>query len=117
MRLLVDQNPKVPDRQAARAGKGEDPGPAMAAMAKGLEQAGADFLVMPCNMAHAFAQPMRTPFRYRSSQSSMSPSMLAASSRAIGVLTTPGCLNAGLYQEALAEAGLAAVLPDEGEVD
>ena len=44
--LLVDQNPKVPNRQAAQAGAGEDPGPAMAAMAKGLESAGADFLVI-----------------------------------------------------------------------
>ena len=116
VRLLVDQNPKVPSRQAARAGKGEDPGPAMAAMAKGLEQAGADFLVMPCNTAHAFAQPVR------SAVSIPLVSIIDVTVDAcrqyddIGVLTTPGCLDAGLYQEALAAAGLAAVLPDDAEV-
>jgi aspartate racemase len=58
-RMLVDHNPKVPNRQAALLANGEDPGPAMAAMAKGLQDAGADFLVMPCNTAHAFARDIR----------------------------------------------------------
>lgn len=116
VRLLVDQNPKVPSRQDARAGTGEDPGPAMAAMAKGLEQAGADFLVMPCNTAHAFAQSVR------SAVSIPLVSIIDATVDAcreyenVGVLTTPGCLEAGLYQDALATAGLTAVLPDETEV-
>src|SRR5210317_2431954 len=55
-RMLVDHNPKVPNRQAALLGNGEDPGPVLAAMAKGLQEAGADFLVMPCNTAHVFEQ-------------------------------------------------------------
>ena len=37
MRLLVDQNPHVPSRQAALLGGGEDPGPVLAAMAQGLD--------------------------------------------------------------------------------
>ena len=116
VRLLVDQNPKVPSRQAAQVGKGEDPGPAMVAMAKGLEQGGADFLVMPCNTAHAFAQPVR------SAVSIPLVSIIDVTVDAcreyenVGVLTTPGCFDAGLYQDALATAGLAAVLPDETEV-
>lgn len=116
VRLLVDQNPKVPSRQDAQAGKGEDPGPTLVAMAKGLEQAGADFLVMPCNAAHVFAEPVRNavsiPF-----VSIIDVSVDACRQHeGIGVLTTPGCLHAGLYQEALAAAGLAAVLPDDAEV-
>ena len=39
--MLVDHNPTVPNRQHAILGDGEDPGPAMAAMAKRLEDAGA----------------------------------------------------------------------------
>ena len=114
--LLVDQNPKVPNRQATQAGDGEDPGPAMAAMAIGLEQAGADFLVMPCNMAHVFAQPIR------SAVSIPLVSIIDAVVDAcreygvIGVLTTRGCRDAGIYQAAFATAGLEAVLQDEAEV-
>ncbi len=114
--LLVDQNPKVPNRQAAQSGEGENPGPAMAAMARGLEQAGADFLVMPCNMAHVFAQPVRSAVSIPL-VSIIDVSVDACGAyESIGVLTTPGCLDAGIYQAALATAGLDAVLPDEDEV-
>jgi aspartate racemase len=117
VRLLVDQNPKVPNRQAAQAGAGEDPGPAMAAMAKGLESAGADFLVMPCNTAHAFAD------RVRDAVSIPLVSIIDVTVDAcreygvIGVLTTRACLDAGLYQAAFAAAGLDAVLQDEAEIE
>ncbi len=55
LRLLVDNNPKVPSRIAALLdGTGESPAPTLIAMARGLEQQGADFLVMPCNTAHHY---------------------------------------------------------------
>ena len=44
LRILVDNNPHVPNRQEAVLRGGEDPGPALAAMAKGLAAGGADFL-------------------------------------------------------------------------
>jgi len=114
--LLVDQNPKVPNRQAAQAGTGEDPGPVMASMAKGLEQAGAGFLVMPCNMAHAFAQPIRDAVSIPLVSIIDVAVDACRQYEDIGILTTPGCLDAGLYQEALGAAGLTAVLPDDAEV-
>jgi aspartate racemase len=115
--LIVDQDPTVPNRQAALLGDGEDPGPAIAAMARRLETAGADFLVMPCNTAHAFA-----------------PAIVAAVSIPLlsiidvtvaacqghgppGILATAGCLAAGLYQDAFAAQGIVPVLPDAGAVD
>jgi aspartate racemase len=54
--MIVDNDPSIPPRQDAILRSGADPGPAMARMAKGLETAGADFLVMPCNTAHAFSK-------------------------------------------------------------
>lgn len=39
LRMLVDSNPHVPNRQDALLRDGEDPGPALAAMARGLETA------------------------------------------------------------------------------
>ena len=41
--MLVDHNPTVPNRQAAILGDGEDPGPVLAAMARRLQDAGADW--------------------------------------------------------------------------
>lgn len=55
IRCIVDNNPKVPSRIKAILEKGvENPGPAMAEMAKRLEEWGADFLVIPCNTAHYY---------------------------------------------------------------
>jgi aspartate racemase len=55
IRCLVDNNPKIPSRIKAIIDKdGEDPGPFIADMAKGLELWGADFLAIPCNTAHYY---------------------------------------------------------------
>ena len=53
--MLVDNNPKVPSRiNALILGTGESPAPCMIEMARGLEEQGADFLVIPCNTAHYY---------------------------------------------------------------
>jgi aspartate racemase len=115
-RLLVDQNPHVPSRQAAMLGDGEDPGAALAAMARGLEQAGADFLVMPCNTAHAFAPAIEAavsiPF-----VSIIEETVAACRGQdVVGLLPTAGCLQAGLYQAAFVAVGLELALPTADEV-
>ena len=109
--MLVEHNPHIPSRQQAMAGMGEDPGPVIASLAARLEASGADFIVMPCNAAHAW-QPdilkaITIPF-----VSIVEESVAAAQEAgdgAVGLLTTPGCFAAGVYQRAL--AGEEAVLP------
>src|SRR5690606_12563971 len=55
IRMLVDNNPKVPARiKAISDGTGESPAPCLIEMAQGLERQGADFLVIPCNTAHHY---------------------------------------------------------------
>ncbi|MFT6915259.1 MAG: aspartate racemase [Motiliproteus sp.] len=55
IRMLVDNNPKVPSRiKALIEGTGENPAPCLIEMALGLEKQGADFLVIPCNTAHHY---------------------------------------------------------------
>ncbi|MDO8297746.1 MAG: amino acid racemase [Caulobacter sp.] len=55
IRVLVDINPQVPDRN----GEDDTPGPVLAAMAVGLRDAGADVLAIACNTAHAYADAVR----------------------------------------------------------
>ena len=59
LHVIVDSNPKIPSRQAAVLDGGEEPTAAMCATARNLQQAGADFLVIPCNAAHIYLQPVR----------------------------------------------------------
>ena len=114
-RMLVDHNPKVPNRQTALLGNGEDPGPVLAAMAKGLQDAGADFLVMPCNTAHAFASDIRAAVSIPL-VSIIDVTVDACRDRgAVGVLATDGCLKTGIYQDALRQANIECVLPDADE--
>lgn len=106
VRLIVDQNPGVPNRQQAILADGISPGPVLAAMAAGLERAGANFLVMPCNTAHAWQDDITAatslPFV------SIVDACVAAipgGITALGVLETPACKQAGVYAAALATAG------------
>jgi len=55
LRVLVDINPQVPDRNDP----GDAPGPVLAAMAVGLRDAGAEVLAIACNTAHAYAGEVR----------------------------------------------------------
>jgi len=54
IRIIIDNNPKIPDRTNAIIGEGKDPLPELISTAKNLEKAGADFIIMPCNTAHYF---------------------------------------------------------------
>jgi aspartate racemase len=115
-RMLVDHNPKVPNRQAALLGDGEDPGPALAAMARGLQDAGAGFLVMPCNTAHAFADEIQAAVSIPL-VSIIDVTVDACRDKgAVGVLATDGCLQTAIYQDALAQADIDCVLPNTGEI-
>lgn len=113
--MIVDHNPKVPNRQAAILDGAEDPGPALARMARGLESAGADFLVMVCNSAHAFAEPVRQATSLPLvSIIDVTLQEIAESSpeaRRAGLLATDGLIASGIYQQALEAAGLEPVLP------
>ncbi len=114
-RMLVDNNPAVPCRQQALLGDGEDPGPVLAGMARGLEEAGADFLVMPCNTAHAFADSVREAVSIPLI-SIVDVTVAACSGHAaVGMLATRGCLEARVYQDAFAAAGGEMIVPDAAE--
>ena len=116
LRLLVDNNPKVPDRQAAIRGDDRDVRDALKMMALGLEAQGADFLVMPCNTAHAFIADaiaaVGVPF-ISIIDVTIEAAVAAAGKRAsAGLLATDACLTSAVYQEAAAATGLELLLPE-----
>lgn len=114
LRVLVDSNAKVVDRNQAIAGTGPSPGPQLAAMARGLEQAGAGFLVMACNTAHAFEGDIRAavriPFVSMVEEAVDACVRDHPGARRIGLLAAPGCIASGLYQDALLRRALEPLL-------
>lgn len=117
LRLLVDQNPGVPSRQQALLGGGGDPGAVLAAMAAGLEAAGADFLVMPCNTAHAYAAEIRAAVGIPLVSIIDVVVDACRDFRTVALLSTKGCLESNLYQRAFAAKEIGVVLPDADEAD
>jgi aspartate racemase len=112
--VLVDNNPRIPSRIAALIdGSGEDPLPALIAMAKGLERQGAELLVMPCNTAHYYrpriAEAVSIPFL---DMVALSIAALPAGER-VGMLASPAVRRVGLYEERLRKAGKQAAFPED----
>jgi len=52
LRIIIDNNLKIPDRTEAILGNGKSLLPEMIATAKNLEKAKVDFILIPCNTAH-----------------------------------------------------------------
>ena len=105
--MLVDHNPRIPNRHASIAGSGPDAGPALVVMAQRLERAGADFLVMVCNTAHAYTEEIRAAvdIPFVSIIDVVMDAVRTHRAQCIGVMAADGCLQAGLYQQALRDAG------------
>lgn len=100
LHLIINNNPRLPDRNLALKGEGPSPGPALAAMARGLERSDAQAVVMVCNTAHAWQSDIEAaltvPFL-----SMVDATIAATRARAkgkVGVLVADGCRLAGLYQ-------------------
>lgn len=112
-RVLVDSNPQIPDRNAAREGRGPSPGPALAAMAQGLVAQGAEILAMPCNAAHGWADDVRaaTSATFVDLITAAVAEALKTNPRRIGLLAIGATLDAGLYQRALEPHGVTVIEP------
>jgi aspartate racemase len=112
LRLIIDNNTKVPDRNAASRGEGPSPGSVIAASARGLQDAGAEFVVMACNAAHAYEEEIRAalavPFISMIEETIRAVADMGA--KRAGVLAADPCLRADLYQSGLRRAGVEPLL-------
>lgn len=114
LRVITDSNPQVPGRNAALSGDGPSPGPALAAMARGLVTAGAELLAMPCNAAHGWAGDIvaATPVPFVSMIDAAVAAVRSRGARTVGVLAADATLRSGLYTHALAAHGIAVINVD-----
>lgn len=105
IRVLMDLNPQVPDRNV----QGSGAGPVLAEMAGGLAGGGAEVLAMPCNTAHAHADLIVRASGLPLIDMIGGAAKAAADTgaRRVGVLGTKGALK--LYREYLAAQGLGLV--------
>jgi aspartate racemase len=116
--MIVDNNPQVPSRIAYLIEKrGEDPGPVIAAMAKGLETFGAEALAMPCNTAHHFADRIREavsiPFLDMVRLTVTRIAAQAGPGIRVGMLASPAVRITGVFDKAMRASGPELVYLDD----
>ena len=116
LRLIIDNNPKIPDRTEAILEKGESPVPIMVRSGLSLEKAGADFIVIPCISAHFFLDELRRKLSLSILSALDEVSVLITRDHpdieAVGLLATKGTIHGGLFQKRLLERGITTLVPD-----
>jgi len=114
LRILIDNNPKIPDRTLAIQGKGPSPLPQLIQSAKLLEKAGADFIVIPCVTAHYYYEPLqgkvKIPILHIVTETFNHIKKRLKGVRKIGLIATTGTIQTGLFQKALSSLGIEIIL-------
>lgn len=117
LRIIIDNNPKIPSRQAAALEGGEDPTPMLVSTARNLERAGADFLVMPCNAAHIFFQPVadavRIPVLHIADETVAEALRRYPDLKKVGILASTATVQLRLYHDRFEAKGIAPIAPAE----
>jgi aspartate racemase len=114
-RIIIYSNSKVPDRTAAILGTGPSPMPELIRAGKRLEEAGADFIIIPCNTAHYFLdqlqKELRVPILHMIRLSAARAKESYPKVRKAGILATDGTVRSGLYKSAYGETGIEILEP------
>jgi aspartate racemase len=119
IRLIVDNNPGIPDRTEYLLGNGPSPLPMLIESARLLQDDGAQLIAIACNSAHAFIQDIGKEIRPPILD------MLALTANKIEkqfpfdsgflLLTTSGSLAINLFQRYL--KGFQLKIPNDGQQD
>lgn len=116
--LLISAT-QIPDRTESLKG-GEGCIPALQHYAKRLESMGSDFLIIPCNTAHAFYKQVQAaldiPWLHLMDATTQAIHQRHPTVKRVGVLATDGTIKAGLYASSLQKAGLIPLEPTCGSL-
>ncbi|POA35841.1 aspartate racemase [Pseudomonas sp. GW460-R15] len=115
IKMVVEQNPQIPDRTANLLFNQADPTMAMYAACKRLESYGANAIAIPCNTAHAFVERiqayLRVPIINMLSETISAIAEQYGSGKTIGLLATSGTIQSRVYHDAARLAGLQLITP------
>ncbi len=117
IKVVVEQNPQIPDRTENLIGEGADPTVALYATCKKLEADEADLIAIPCNTAHAFVERIQPylsiPIINMLFETVEYMRKHHPDRKAIGLLATSGTLGSRVYHDIVEKAGLDLRVPDE----
>lgn len=121
IKLVVEQNPQIPDRTESLVNEGPDPTLALYATCKKLERAGAQIITIPCNTAHAYVDRIQrhldVPIMNILTEAARYVATLRPEIRKVAILATNGTIASQLYQTALRAQGLDPIIPLPSDQD
>ena len=111
--MLVASIPNIPDRSDHLLRGGPSPLPALLLRLKLLEKAGVDSIVIPCNTAHYWYDPLQaaTTVEIVNLIDSVADMALEKGFSNIGLLSTDATIATCLYQNALEKRGIRCMVP------
>lgn len=117
LRVIIYNNPKIPDRTPAVLGEGKSIIPDVVKTAKSLEKAGASFIVIPCVTAHYFIDDFRkqvdVPIVSLVEELGREITDKYSDMKKIALLATTGTIKGGHIQKRLEKLGLQVLVPTE----
>ncbi|WP_315115924.1 amino acid racemase [uncultured Clostridium sp.] len=114
--IIVDNNPKIPDRTGYIMGKGENPIGALLETAVRLRNNGVDFIIIPCNTAHYFydklVEAVEIPFINMIEE--VGKYILDKFGKCkVGLLATMGTYEGKVYEKYLNPLGIDVLVPED----
>lgn len=107
LRVIIDNNPKIPDRTNAIMNKGISPVDEMIKTAQNIQQAGADFIIVPCITAHRFIAEVQNfidiPILNGLELTNEHLSLRYPGISKLGLIATTGTISTGLFLEYIKE--------------
>lgn len=117
LRILIYNNPKIPDRTAAICAGGPDPLPALIESARLLERAGVDLIVIPCVTAHYFYDGIQAaitvPVLHIVQETLRCASSQHPDCKVLGLLSTMGTVQTGLFPRFAGQWDITVIVPPE----
>lgn len=121
LRIIIYNNPKIPDRTEAILNKDESILPALVETSRTLERAGADFIVIPCNTVHYLHENLQKeisiPILHMIKEVFHSVRASPPGCSRVGLLATTGTVNSNLYQKEFLKAGIEVITPTSQSQD
>jgi aspartate racemase len=117
LRVLIDNNPKIPDRSTAILKGGPSPAPAVAECCAGLKKVGADFIIIPCVTVHYFYDDFKrqSPLPIISILDVVADAIKTKHPgiKKVGLMATNGTVKSGIFKKRLAAEGIETLICQE----
>jgi aspartate racemase len=114
--VITYNNPQIPDRVSAVRGQTESPVPEMIRTARVLEHAGAQMLLMPCNLAHFYLadvqKAIRVPLLDMIEETVKFTVENYPQAHQVGIVASTPTIECGIYEAAFRKHDRVLISPD-----